>query len=129
VAVTAISAETVIRVFFIFISSVVNADASVVHSGYERTSMGTVGLHLNFRGDVAEFSTWYPHAFRGESLTSGRREAGSGKREAERGKRVNRVWAIVSLVRLSLTEKRLISPKFARCPRQAAARWCPIFRR
>jgi hypothetical protein len=31
VAVTAISAETVIRVFFIFISSVVNADASVVH--------------------------------------------------------------------------------------------------
>src|SRR5437762_3338942 len=55
--------------FSSFISSVGEMRRSGTHSGYDWTGTLTVGLHLNFCGDLAELSARNPHFYLRETLT------------------------------------------------------------
>jgi hypothetical protein len=47
----------------------VSTDCCGTHSGYDSPRMLTVGLHLNFQGNVTELSARIPHGFLRESPT------------------------------------------------------------
>lgn len=69
VAATAMSVESVIKVFLIFVSSIRESGCLITHSGYEFRACTPVGLHLNFGGNVTELSTRNAYPYLRETLT------------------------------------------------------------